>query len=310
MFQLAPIVIFTYRRNIDDVLKNLLANPRAQESELYVFSDGFKGKYDKQDVLQVRKSLKKILGFKNITIYESLENKGLANSIIEGVSKILQKYENIIVLEDDLLVSENFLDFMNQSLEFYKDSENIWSISGYTPELTCLNEYKKDVYLSPRASSWGWATWNDRWLSIDWNIKDYSDFKKNTTSIARFNEGGNDMSVMLKMQMSGKIDSWAIRWCYNQFKMKKYTVYPTFSRLVNIGFDEKGTHNSTGGRRWSTTLSKKPFELTMLEKDEVIFRCFAEKYNLQLKTKIGYFLKEYGGYKLVRKLMQIVGNKK
>jgi len=307
MSQLAPIAIFTYRRNIEDVIENLLANTHAKESELYIFSDGYKGNFDKQDVLHVRKYLKTITGFKKITISESLENKGLANSIIDGVSIILQKYEKVIVLEDDLIVSENFLEFMNSSLDFYKNEEDIWSISGYTPKLACLEEYNKDVYLAPRASSWGWATWSDRWMSIDWEIQDYENFIKNKASIAHFNEGGNDLSVMLKMQMLGKIDSWAIRWCYNQYKMKKYTVYPTVSRLINIGFDEKGTHNSTGESRWSSTLSSAPFKLEKLEKDKVIFSCFAKKYNLQLKTKIGYFLKEYGGYKLVKKLIAIVG---
>lgn len=307
MYQLAPIIIFVYRRNIDDVIDSLLKNSLAKESELYIFSDAFKNDNDKDDVLEVRASLKSITGFKKIIIYENLVNKGLANSIIDGVTAILKQYDRVIVLEDDLLVSENFLEFMNESLEFYKNSDNIWSISGYSPQLDCLKGYKEDIYLAPRASSWGWATWEDRWRLVDWELKDYEEFKKNKSNTYRFNQGGNDMSIMLKMQMLGKIDSWAIRWCYNQFKMDKYTIYPTKSRLINIGFDAKGTHNSTGKQRWETILSSEPFELKHLKKDEDIFKCFAQKYNLQLKTRIGYFLKEYGGYKFVKNIIKYIG---
>lgn len=300
----APIVIFTYRRAIDKLIESLLRNELSGQSDLYIFSDGYKGDIDKNDVLEVRKYLNKISGFRTIAIKCSIENNGLANSVINGVTEILNKYEKVIVLEDDLIVSSNFLDYMNEALGFYEENEGIWSISGYTPELKCLKGYEQDVYLSPRASSWGWATWACRWKPIDWGVTDYASFIKDKESVERFNRGGNDLSVMLKMQMLGRIDSWAIRWCYNQFRYNAYTVYPAESKLINNGFDEKGTHNSTGEGRWKTMLSNKSIQLKSLEVDEFICRCFAQKYNLKLKTRIGYLLKEHGGYKLIKKIIR------
>jgi len=300
---LAPIIIFTYRRNIDELIASLQKNKLAIQSDLYIFSDGYKNEIDKKDVLEVRENLKEIDGFANISLIESPNNKGLANSVIEGVTYVFESYEKLIVLEDDLVVSSDFLDYMNEALNFYQESENIWSISGYTPNLECLKEYDKDVFLSVRASSWGWATWKERWESIDWDIKDYKKFKKDKNAIKEFNRGGNDMSKMLETQMLGKIDSWAIRWCYNQFKKQSYTIYPRKSKLINVGFDEKGTHNSTGADRWSTSLSNDKIIFENLEINDKLIKCFAQKYDLEFKTKVGYFLKQYGGYKFVKKIM-------
>lgn len=303
---LSPIIIFTYRRKINKLIESLLKNKVASKSELYIFSDGYKNDIDKEDVLEVRKSLKSISGFNNITINELEQNNGLANSIINGVTSIINKYERVIVLEDDLMVADNFLDYMNEALEYYKENQNIWSISGYTPNLECLKSYNNDIFLSVRASSWGWATWKDRWDKIDWDIKDWDNFKVDKHAINNFNRGGNDMFKMLETQMISKIDSWAIRWCYNQFKFSTYTIYPTKSKLINIGFDEKGTHNSDGSNRWEVISSNKIVKFEDIEVDNDIIECFAKKYNLQLKTKAGYLLKKYGVYKMAKKIIKLI----
>jgi len=304
---IVPIVIFTYRRKIDELIKSLLKNKLAKYSNLYIFSDGYKNAIDKKDVLEVRESLKDISGFKNITIKESKLNNGLANSVIYGVTEIINQYTKVIVLEDDLIVADNFLDYMNEALEFYNKNQKIWSISGYTPNLECLNNYDKDIFLSVRASSWGWATWKDRWIRIDWDIKDWDDFKKDKNAIKSFNRAGNDMFKMLEIQMLGKIDSWAIRWCYNQFRFNAYTIYPTKSKLVNNGFDDKGTHNSDGLKRWEVVSSNKIVNFEDLKVNNKIIDCFAKKYNLQLKTRIGYLLKQFGSYRITKKTIKFIG---
>ena len=209
----APVIIFCYRRKIDKLINSLLKNKEAKETELFIFSDGFKSDIDKKDVINVRESLKKISGFKLIHIIESGRNKGLANSIIEGTTKVIDKVGKTIVLEDDLIVSPHFLNFMNKSLNLYQNKKNIWSISGYSPVIPKLDKYKNEVYLSLRSSSWGWATWVDRWKKVDWSIDDFKVLKKNKEKIKSFEQGGNDLFKMLELQYLGKIDSWAIRWC-------------------------------------------------------------------------------------------------
>ena len=302
----APVILFVYRRIPNKTIESLLKNKLSKDSKLFIFSDGYKNEIDKKDVLEVRKYLKTIKGFKEVTVIEREKNLGLAKNIINGVSEVINKYEKVIVLEDDLIVSNDFLEYMNNALEFYKNDQRIWSISGYTPNLKCLENYDKDVYLSVRANSWGWATWKDRWETIDWDIKDWENFKRDKVAIRKFNKGGNDMFRMLELQMLGKIDSWAIRWCYNQFKQGKYTIYPKYSKVFNNGFDDVGTHNSTGFEKWNTKISNKKIKFENIEYSEKIMCCFKDFYDLSLKTKIGYFLRKYGGYKIVKKLEKII----
>ncbi|WP_298881809.1 glycosyltransferase [uncultured Polaribacter sp.] len=249
---LAPICLFTYNR-LEETKKTIAAlqkNNLASESELFVFSDGWNNETTKQKVLQVRTYLKLIKGFKKVTIYESKINKGLANSIINGVTKILIDFEKVIVLEDDLITTPNFLDYMNSALKTYKVRKDIISISGHSLKFNLPKGYESQVYLHGRAASWGWATWKDRWSLMDWEIKDWELFKKDNKAQKKFNANGSDMTSMLKGFFEGKNNSWAIRFCYNQFKLNMYTVFPITSKVDNIGFGENAS-NCKGYNRFN-----------------------------------------------------------
>jgi len=252
----SPIVIFTYKRldTLKKTVQSLQKNYLAKESDLYIFSDAPKDNSDKELVDDVRKYLKTISGFHSITIYESKNNKGLATSIIGGVSRILKIHESAIILEDDLVSTNNFLDFMNQSLDKYRDETNIFSISGFSFNLNLKKEYFDDIYFLNRGWSWGWATWRDRWENIDWEITDYNEFIKNKKTQKLFSAGGSDLNSMLKKQMTGSLDSWAIRWFYNQFKIGGLTVYPVKSKILNEGFGVNATHTKGSSRRYIPNL--------------------------------------------------------
>ncbi|WP_018613828.1 glycosyltransferase [Segetibacter koreensis] len=253
---LAPILLFAYKR-LDTLTRTVAAlqqNYLAKQSELFVFSDAAKTSSDVTEINEVRKFLKTITGFKNIEIYESDKNKGLSNSIISGVTQVINKYGKVIVLEDDLLTSTNFLSYMNEGLEHYKTNQQVFSISGYSYQLKVDN--KKDIYFTKRGSSWGWGTWKEKWEKVDWEVKDYDEFKKSSTLQKDFNKMGSDLSSMLKKQMDGKMDSWAIRWCYHQFKHNLYSVYPSVSKVKNIGFGDGATHTFDYFNRYETSLDE------------------------------------------------------
>lgn len=255
MTQNAPILLFCYKRleclqHTVGALKKCVLAP---ESDLYIFSDGSKTEKDKEQVKAVRSFIKSIAGFKKVIITESEKNKGLATSIIQGVTEVIDTSEKVIVLEDDLVVSSNFLVYMNQGLEYYAENKKVYSISGYTIPMNVPEGYPFDVYFLQRASSWGWATWRNRWDNIDWQVSDFAEFSKNRESIRQFNKGGSDMFSMLKKQMNKEIDSWAIRWCYHQFKTQTYSVFPVSSKVHNIGFTSDATHTNVHNR-YQTTL--------------------------------------------------------
>ena len=254
--KLSPIVLFTYKRleTLKKTIESLSANKLASLSDLIVYSDGSKTSKDELIIAEIRSYLKTVSGFKTITIHESALNKGLANSIIEGVTEVINEYGKVIVLEDDLVCSPNFLNYMNAALDFYSDESKIFSITGYSIPIN-FSHPDSDVYFTLRSSSWGWATWKDRWSIIDWEVQDYSEFKKDKTLRRNFNKTGSDKSRMLDRQMQGKINSWAIRWCYSQFKNDLFSVHPFVSKIVNIGFNSSdATNTKEKFSRYSTKL--------------------------------------------------------
>ena len=155
---------------------------------------------------------------------------------------MIAEYHKAIVLEDDLITSTNFLEYMNQALDYYQDNPRILSISGYSPIIKGLA--KNEVYYTQRASSWGWACWEDRWNKIDWQAKSYELFVNDSEAKSRFNKMGSDMFLMMKRQMQGNINSWAIRFCYHQFQNNLFSVHPAISKVQNAGFAEKNATNT------------------------------------------------------------------
>ena len=213
MKRLAPIVLFVYNRpeHTRKTIEALQENELAKESELFIYSDAAKNEDTNSKVDLVREYIKKIDGFINVTIIEREKNWGLANSIIDGVTKIINEYGKIIVLEDDLVTSPYFLKFMNEALEFYEGEKNIFSITGFSfPQkfMKFKSTDKDDIYFNIRPMSWSWATWENRWKGIDWDLKNFNAFILDKDKRNKFNTGGTDLTGMLLSQKSGKIDSW------------------------------------------------------------------------------------------------------
>jgi len=285
MSKTSPILLFTYKRL--DVLKKTIEtlqnNELAKDSDLYIFSDGPKNQKDQDIIDTIRTYLKTISGFKNITIKASPVNMGLANSIINGVTSVLQSEEKVIVLEDDLLTTPNFLSYMNQSLNKYHNNENVFSISGYSFDLRKEDSNPNQTYFLNRGWSWGWATWKNRWEKVDWDVKSYANFSNNKQERKEFAKGGSDLNAMLDKQMSGQLDSWAIRWFYHQYKINGLTLYPLASKIYNDGFDEDATHTNGSEKRYIPYLDKVHSTTFNFPEQAVI----DYKYQKQFQNKMG-----------------------
>ena len=289
---LAPVVLFVYNRldHTTNVINSLRKNLLADQTDLYIFSDAAKSENGLEKVNAVREYIRKIdwrSSFQSVTVVEAEHNKGLAKSIIGGVTGILGKYGKVIVVEDDLVLSPYFLKYMNGALDYYKDVPDVWSISGYSFPMKSLKNYPHDVFYSYRGSSWGWATWLDRWVKTDWEVKDYLELMQDKKRQKHFNLGGGDLTGMLKLQMEGKINSWAIRWVYTQSNLNMYTVYPKNSYILNDGCDGSGTNSGTHSEL-ATDISGS-VAICQYEKvgiDKKITRDFYLKYTDTLDKKI------------------------
>ncbi len=303
---LAPTVVFVHNRP-RHTIKTLTAlehNDLARESELFIFSDGPRTPNDRSKVAEVRKIIRAGYQFKNISIVENTTNRGLSGSIISGVREVVEEYGRVIVLEDDLVTSPHFLRFMNQALDFYQSKCQVFSISGFNLPRSVMKipvDYNADVYFNPRSSSWGWATWKDRWQLADWEVEQYERFLTDRNMQKGFNRGGDDLTSMLVDQMEGRVDSWSIRWSFSHFTNHAVAVYPVISYVDNIGRDGSGTHRFSN-KYLRNDLSEAKSDVRFIEENDVnpglieAFRKIYEKTPLDKmreQFKIGFANKTY-----------------
>jgi len=240
--RLAPIALFVYNRlkHTAQTVAALERNPLAALSDLIIFSDGPKNSLAEANVRVIRDYLKKIRGFKSIKIIARENNLGLAESIISGVSEVINQFGKVIILEDDLVTSPYFLQYMNEALSFYEQDERVISVHGYVyPVKQALPE----TFFLKGADCWGWATWRRAWNLFEVDGRKLLDELKAKKLTRQFDfDGAYPYTQMLEGQILGFNNSWAIRWHARAFLLNKLTLYPGHSLVSNSGMDNSGTH--------------------------------------------------------------------
>jgi hypothetical protein len=245
MNNLAPIALFVYNRpwHTEQTLNSLFNNKLSSDSILYVFSDGPKISADEimlENIKKTREIVKSKLWCKEVLIVERQINMGLAKSIIDGVNEIIKKHDKIIVLEDDIVPSIGFLEYMNNALDLYSTTLNVGCIHAWNYHLEyCVNN--ESTFFLKGADCWGWATWTRSWkyFSEDSNYL-LNEVKSRNLKFDFDRKGNFQFFDMLQDQVDGKINSWAIRWYASLFLRDMYCLHPQNPIVKNIGFDNTG----------------------------------------------------------------------
>lgn len=309
---MTPIVLLAYNRpwHTEQVLNALHQCELANESTLYIYIDGLKQGASEIDITKHNDLIdivKKRKWCKEVVVHVSDQNRGCRFGPIFGISEVLKKHEAAIILEDDIVVSPHFLRFMNSSLEYYRNYQSVFSISGFNlPEnrIPIPVDYEYDVYVSLRQQNWGWATWANRWQQVDWN-KDYiTDFLKNKHQVEAFNRGGDDLSKMLQEELDGKSQAWDIQFSYAQFFYHAVSIIPCRSYTQNIGLDNSGTHTiEQSSAQLNSDISKAPKDarlLPVIYQDKRFINAF---YNNYTNTKRPLW------QKVINRISRLVGGK-
>jgi hypothetical protein len=239
---LAPIALFVYNRpeHMSRVVEALAGNEEAPISRLFVYSDGPKNAAAMEMVAEVRSRARAIKGFLSVEFVEQATNQGVARSIIRGVSDLSDRFGKVIVLEDDLMPSRHFLRYMNRALDLYQDVEEVISIHGYSYP---VNVPLPETFFLRGADCWGWATWRRGWKLFEPDGSKLLAELQRRKLTREFDFGGSyPYTRMLRDCLTGKNDSWAIRWYASAFLFGKLTLYPGSSQVQNIGADGSGVH--------------------------------------------------------------------
>lgn len=237
----APVAIFVYNRldNTRQTIEHLGRNEGAQDTDVYVFSDGGKDAESWQKVNEVRGYLHELAkqhGFKSLTLVERPENVYLERNIMEGIAQVLESHDRIIVLEDDICTSPFYLKYMNEAFEMYQDVPRVMHVSGFTN----LAVDAPAFYFTPHPSGWGWGTWHDRWQLH------FRHFKTREEALL-----GMTTEDELKIQYGGvfpclkSLDKqpipWDICWELAIYKAHGLCLTPGHTMVRNIGL-KQGTH--------------------------------------------------------------------
>lgn len=310
----SPVILFVYNRplHLKETLQHLAAAAQSHQTDLIVYSDGPKSPAHERSVNDVRDLLsnsKELRAFNRVTIRTSQKNKGLQSSIRDGVTDVIAELGTAVVLEDDLAVASDFLVFMNEALERFEGEPVVANISGYSPIAKMPKHYKKDVYVASRNCSHGWATWRDRWQSIQWDAPGFAAFIRDPKLRREFNRYGSDQADRLMRQLKYGAQSWAVLVSYWQFVSNLVTVYPAISRVKNLGFDGSGVHVARDVGKFNSLLQTKnvPFELELPAEDETVRKYMYSIYSGPFAARIARVLRVNGLEGLESRIRRTLG---
>jgi hypothetical protein len=296
----APIALFVYNRAdlARQTLGALARNNGASGSDLVIFSDGAKDEKDAPEVAEVRSLITNVKGFRSVRLVEAPSNRGLAASIIAGVTALTQERGQVIVMEDDILTSPVFLDFMNDALDAYRDNEKVGAISGY---IFPLAAQLPETFFLPDESCWGWATWKRAWTKFEPDGGKLLQEIRRTGRLREFDlYGSYPFRKMLEDQIAGRNNSWAIRWRASLFLNQMLSLYPGGSLARNIGTDGSGTHATAADTMFDTVMRQEAVGVMPIAVEE----------DRKIAQAMRHYFRRHTGYgfraRVARKLKRIL----
>ena len=296
--ELAPIVLFVYNRPALTLstLQHLSENKEAAESTLYVYCDGPKENATPEQlalVKEAREIVRSRQWCKQVITLEAVKNKGLATSVIDGVTEVIGKHGKVIVLEDDLAVSPYFLRYMNDGLTKYEQEEKMIAIHGYLYPIEMPAGYKPSTFMIHDPGCLGWGTWSRAWNKFEPDTDKVIAAIKKKGLKAEFDFwGGYPFFRMLHQHKHGKVSSWAVRWRATAYLNDMLTLYPVKSLVRHDGNVAAATHHFTDN----------DYTYTEIYREKIPVEDIPVSNSLPIEKKFGIFLRRYAGMTIRAKI--------
>lgn len=295
--ELSPIVLFVYNRpwHTSKTLEALMANDLADQSILYIYADGPKPNASNEElerIEEVRSVIREKQWCKDVIIAEMQTNKGLANSIIDGVTEIVNKYGKIIVLEDDIVTTRGFLKYMNNALQVYEEEELVMHVSAYIYPYSCKC-IEQTIFLKI-LSCWGWGTWSRAWKLYNHNVDDHVNYFNTIKKIRKFNiEGHANYYRQLIYNKENLGYTWAVRWYSSWLRAGGVSIFPNLSLIRNIGFDASGENIHQNSNKYVTPTTE---YISVLRSNKITE-------NVNVRKSIDKFYKTLNKDRLLKKIL-------
>lgn len=237
------IAVFCYKRaaKLKTSMEALLQNPECASMDIIFFCDGYKGEHDKAGVEATRAYIDALSGFRTITKHYRERNFSTGLNFRTGITYLCNTYDRFIVVEDDLVVTPNYVRYLLDALDFYKEEQSVFCVTGFAFPLEVGN-YHYDTIIHKRFCSYGWGSWSNRVRKITWDSEELTKLMQEPNFKKRLDKEGLDLYRMLKKQVSGAISTWDIQMQVHVSENNMKVVYPIISKTHNIGFDNESTN--------------------------------------------------------------------
>jgi glycosyltransferase involved in cell wall biosynthesis len=240
------IGVFCYNRvsKLKRCIEALKKNPECPNMDIIFFSDGYKKESDKENIQEVRDYINNLTGFRTVIKHYREKNLSTGPNFRTGLTYLSENYERFIIVEDDLIVSPNYIKYLTDALEFYKDDKSVFCVTAYVFPIKAT-DYPYDTIVYKRFCSYGWGGWGDRFTNVIWDNEELRQLMLTSPGFnKRLNAEGHDLVRMLVKQINGKISTWDIQMQVHVAENRLKVIYPTLSKVSNIGFDEESTNTS------------------------------------------------------------------
>jgi len=242
----APIIVTAFNRplHLSSMLGSLLSNIECNQSDIYFFVDGPRNYDDIKKIHSVIFTAKRFSKeFKTFKIFTNKENLGVRRQVLNAGNFIFKNYHSAIFIEDDLILSSSFLNYMNRALNRFENKSEIGCISGHSvfgnlkirePALCKLSNYGHNL---------GWATWQR-----EWNIDEFNPEKQLKILYALGKQWNFDrkgfypFTKKLMAEFNNPGRSWAISWLAYCFIKEKITIFPSDNLVLHTGTDSTATN--------------------------------------------------------------------
>jgi hypothetical protein len=307
-----PVLLIFFNR--PDTFRQVFERVKQVKPKYLILAqDGARNKKDEQGIAECRKIAEEVTWDCEITRDYAETNLGCGYRPQSAISMALNKYEKVIILEDDVIPSISFFRYCEELLTRYENDDRIAYISGLNHFETwdCGNY---DYFFSRAASIGAWATWKRTWEKYyDYYVEGIND--DYLLKLYKYQIGNADayegrvaaLRTANKSKYSkDKLSFWDTQWGFAEFTQNMLAVVPRKNMICNIGVGELSTHASEIKKnkfvKYKNIVFMPTYEMTFplrhpnfcacdLEYHNKVYKCFGRGILARIANKIYRCLK-------------------
>jgi hypothetical protein len=253
MMNISPVLVFGFNRphSLAQILHKI---PMESGRIVWISIDGPRKEMDQDNTHEVRcvaESFQERWG-NQVKLIKREQNLGLQKNCIASMREFFESHNTGIIFDDDIVPTAAFFEYMDFMLERYQDDKRIFAVNGWTPFLP--KDKINRAHLTRYFVSWGWGTWSDRFLKVDFDLNDYNRgnwWKIGTTANLEKNLGFRIFwTRRFNTVTSGPENrSWDWEFLHEMWKMNGVCVSPRERLVTNVGYDQFASHPNSGNFR-------------------------------------------------------------